>query len=163
VAPGMMVTHAASFLDTSSDAIRSASSALPQVESKTILSVNVIFSAETVDIFPQTDYKQIEVLAVRMKSTLRTLTMLAAIALIGTYGVMALRGPQGVPALILQQKEIRHLQEENSNLQHEIERKRLRIDRLKNNPSEQELEIRRQLKLVKPGETTIIIPEENKK
>jgi cell division protein FtsB len=115
------------------------------------------------DIFPQRDYKQIEVPAVRMKSTLRTIAMLAAIALIGTYGVMALRGPQGIPALVSQQKEIRRLQEENSNLQHEIERKRVRIDRLKNDPNAQELEIRRQLKLVKPGETVVIIPEENKK
>ena len=98
-----------------------------------------------------------------MKSTLRTLTMLAGMALISAYGFVALRGPQGIPGLLSQQKEIRRLQEQNSDLQHEIERKKQRIDRLKNNPNEQELEIRRQLKLIKPGDTVIILPEENTK
>ena len=43
------------------------------------------------------------------------------------------------------------------------EYKKERIERLKNDPKEQELEIRRRLKLLRPGETSFILPEGQKK
>ena len=98
-----------------------------------------------------------------MKPWLRTASYLVALALLGAYGVVALRGPQGVRALLTKQQEIRLLQEQNANLVREIEYKRKRIERLRNSPSEQEMEIRRQLKLLRPGETQFIIPDENPK
>lgn len=64
-----------------------------------------------------------------------------------------------MPALMEKRREIRELEEQNANLQREIQRKRERIDRLKNSPSEQEMEIRKQLKLLRPGETSFILPE----
>ena len=41
----------------------------------------------------------------------------------------------------------------------ENQRRRERISRLKDSPSEQDMEIRKQLKMVRPGETTFILPD----
>ena len=76
------------------------------------------------------------------------------------YIYSALRGPQGLPALQQRWQEIRTLQQQNADLASEVQRKADRIRRLKENPSEQELEIRKRLKLLRPGETTFIIPDE---
>jgi cell division protein FtsB len=92
-------------------------------------------------------------------SSIRTLAFIAAFLLLGAYGVVALRGPQGIPALLEKQQEIRRLQETNTDLQREIQRKKERIDRLKHSPSEQQMEIRKQLKLLRPNETEFVLPE----
>lgn len=84
--------------------------------------------------------------------------VLAAL-LVAAYGWVALRGPQGIQALIEKRHEIRQLQEENATRALEIKRLRDRIDRLKGSKSEQEMEIRKQLKLQRPGETTFILPD----
>jgi len=96
-----------------------------------------------------------------MKPWFRTLGFVIALMLVGAYGVVALRGPQGIPALLSKQQEIRKLQEQNADLAREIEYKRQRIERLKSSPSEQEMEIRKQLKLLRPGETSFILPEDS--
>jgi cell division protein FtsB len=74
------------------------------------------------------------------------------ILLVVGFGIYTLRGSQGIPALIKKQEEIKALEKRNAELAREIELKREKIKRLEDNPAEQELEIRRQLKLVKPGE-----------
>jgi len=61
------------------------------------------------------------------------------------------------------QEEIRGLQEQNANLEREIRMKRDRIGKLRENRSEQELEIRRRLKLLKDKETTFIIQDQTSK
>lgn len=55
--------------------------------------------------------------------------------------------------------EIRRLEERNADLAHENELRRERLKRLQDSPSEQEMEIRKQLKLLRPGETTFILPD----
>jgi cell division protein FtsB len=80
-------------------------------------------------------------------------------ALVGAYAVIALKGPQGIEALLAKHREIRELQEHNAALAHENEQRRERIHRLKDSPSEQDMEIRKQLKLQKQGETTFILPD----
>jgi cell division protein FtsB len=75
------------------------------------------------------------------------------------YGLMALRGPQGVPALLDKRREIRQLEEQNAAMAAAIERRKERIQRLEQNTTEQEMEIRKQLKLLRPGETTFILPD----
>jgi len=70
-----------------------------------------------------------------------------------------LRGPQGIPALRGKWREIRTLEEDNANLQRENQYRRDRIKKLEENPSAQELEIRKKLKLVRPGETSFILPD----
>ncbi len=82
-----------------------------------------------------------------------------AVALVAAYGWVALRGPQGIQALLERHREIRQLQEQNAAQALENERRRERIRRLKDSTSEQEMEIRKQLKLVRPGETTFILPQ----
>jgi cell division protein FtsB len=84
-------------------------------------------------------------------STSRLAYVIAILLVVG-FGVYTLRGSQGIPALLKKQDEIRVLEKRNAELAKEIEQKRERIKRLADNPAEQELEIRRQLKLVKPGE-----------
>jgi cell division protein FtsB len=82
----------------------------------------------------------------------------AAVLLGGVcYGYLQLRGPNGVSALMARRQEIQELEKENEQLQREIAAKRTRVERLKNNPEEQEMEIRKELKLLKPGEKSYIM------
>jgi cell division protein FtsB len=94
-----------------------------------------------------------------MGNWLRRIGIVAALLIVGAYAIVALRGPRGVPALLEKRRQIRELEEQNANLEREIQRKRQRIERLKTSPSEQEMEIRRQLKLLRPGETSFILPD----
>ena len=81
------------------------------------------------------------------------------IGLTVTYGAVALRGPRGIPALLEKRREIRQLEEQNAAVAADIERRKERIERLQHNGAEQEMEIRKQLKLLRPGETTFILPD----
>jgi len=90
---------------------------------------------------------------------IRRIAVLIVFVLVGVYGYMSLRGPQGVPALLDKWREIQKLEEDNANLQRENEYRRDRIKKLQESPSEQELEIRKKLKLLRPGETSFILPD----
>lgn len=72
---------------------------------------------------------------------------------------MVLRGPQGFQALVEKRHEIRQREEQNAAARLENDRLRERIRRLQESTSEQEMQIRKQLKLVRPGETTFILPD----
>lgn len=73
------------------------------------------------------------------------------------------RAPQGIAALRQRHQQIRELQQENAELQKEIADKRDRIRKLSGSTSEQEMEIRKRLKLQRPGETAIILGEQGNK
>ena len=94
-----------------------------------------------------------------LSSILRKLgyTVLAVTLITGAG--FALRGPQGVSGLREKLKEIDELQEQNATLTKEVQEKQDRIQQLKSNPAAQEEEIRRRYKLLKPGETTFILPD----
>ena len=94
-----------------------------------------------------------------LKSSARKLGYAVAILIVATYAFFTLRGPQGIPALIQKQHEVRELEKENGELAREIESRRDRIQRLRDDESEQELEIRQRLKLVRPGEKVFILQE----
>jgi cell division protein FtsB len=98
-----------------------------------------------------------------LKTFIRTLSRrggyLLIAMMVGVYGWVALRGPQGIHALLEKRHEVRQLQEENASAARENERRREHIRRLEQSQSEQEMEIRKQLKLLRPGETTFILPE----
>ncbi|MBZ5635016.1 MAG: septum formation initiator family protein [Acidobacteriia bacterium] len=81
------------------------------------------------------------------------------LAIVIAYAWIAVSGPQGLQALLQKRGEIRQLQEQNAELTREIEHRRDRIRRLEGSRSEQEMEIRKQLKLLRPGETTFILPD----
>ena len=90
---------------------------------------------------------------------IRRVIFFAAFVVVAGYAYLALRGPQGIPALQEKQSQIRTLEEENANLQREIQYRRDRIKKLKDSPAEQELEVRKNLKLLRPGETSFILPD----
>ena len=84
---------------------------------------------------------------------------LILLAVVVVYAWIAVSGPQGLQTLLDKRREIRQLQEQNAALTREIEHRRDRIRRLEDSRSEQEMEIRKQLKLLRPGETTFILPD----
>ncbi len=92
----------------------------------------------------------------------RSVYMIAFLVVAG-YAIFTLRGPTGVPGLMEKRHQIELLEKRNAVLAEENERKREHIQRLTNNPAEQELEIRQRLKLVHPGEKVYIVPESEKK
>lgn len=98
----------------------------------------------------------------RLHYLIRRAAVLIVFVLVGIYGYLSLRGPQGVPALMDKWQDIRRLEEENASLQRENDYRRDRIKKLQDSPSEQELEIRKQLKLLRPGETSFILPDQPK-
>ena len=97
-----------------------------------------------------------------MTNSVRRAVLLIAFGLIGAYGLVELRSPSGIPALTEKWTEIRKLEEENANLQRENNYRRERIQKLESSTSEQELEIRKKLKLLRPGETSFILPPQPK-
>lgn len=94
-----------------------------------------------------------------MNSSVARFACLAAVLLVAIYAFVTLRGPQGLPALFEKRRDIREMERRNLELHREIEAKRQRIRRLQENQSDQELEIRDRLKLVKPGEKVFILQE----
>ncbi|PYT30145.1 MAG: hypothetical protein DMG58_14975 [Acidobacteria bacterium] len=92
-----------------------------------------------------------------MKSSVAKLGYAVAVLVAAGYAFVTLRG--GIPALIQKQSEIRTLEKQNADLAREIEFRRERIQRLREDESEQELEIRQRLKLVRPGEKVFILQE----
>jgi len=92
-----------------------------------------------------------------VKSSVAKLGYGVAVLVAASYAFVTLRG--GIPALIQKQGEIRTLEKQNADLAREIEFRRERIQRLREDESEQELEIRQRLKLVRPGEKVFILQE----
>jgi hypothetical protein len=88
----------------------------------------------------------------RWKSTLLAFMIVAACVWIGV------RLPQGLAGLREKRQLIRQLNEQNAAMRLENERRKDRIHRLETSPSEQEMEIRKQLKLARPTDTTFILP-----
>jgi len=76
------------------------------------------------------------------------------------YGFTEMRGAHGAGRLMEKRQEIRTLEQQNETLHKEIEAKKNRIGRLMDSPEEQELEIRKRLKLVKPGEKSYILEDQ---
>ncbi len=96
--------------------------------------------------------------ALGMKVPLARFAYLVAFLAVVTYAFFTLRGPKGVPALLLKERQIEEMEKRNAVLAQENERTREHIQRLSDNPAEQELEIRQRLKLVHPGEKVYIVP-----
>jgi cell division protein FtsB len=97
-----------------------------------------------------------------MTNYLRRSLIVIAFALMGAFALHQLRGPEGLPAVREDWDEIRQVEEQNASLQRENDYRRERIRKLETSPSEQELEIRKNLKLLRPGETSFILPDQPK-
>ncbi len=92
-------------------------------------------------------------------NTYRKLGLLAGLAVLGVYVLVTLRGRNGILELQKKNEEIRVIQEQNAELKREIEERRDRNHRLRENPEETELEIRRRLNLLRKGEKYFVVPE----
>ena len=92
-----------------------------------------------------------------MKISLSRLGYTAAFLVVIGYAVITLRGPKGIPALMTRRQQIEQLEKRNAMLAQENERLREHIQRLADNPSQQELEIRQRLKMVRPGEKVYLL------
>ena len=85
-------------------------------------------------------------------------TAYAILVLTGiVYAFVALRGPGGIPGLLEKRRLVHEYEVTNQQLQREIEQKQQRLVRLRDNPAEQEMEIRQKLKLARPGEKIFIL------
>ena len=85
---------------------------------------------------------------------------LAALLAIAGYAFVALQGPQGIPGLLEKRRMIQELEKKNADLARRIEEQRARIGRFSDGKSDQELEIRQRLKLVKPDEKVFILQDQ---
>jgi cell division protein FtsB len=92
----------------------------------------------------------------RMRSPFARVAYVLAFLAVAGYALVTLRGPRGVTALIEKQHQIQQLERQNELLHQEIEHRRERINRLIDNPTEQELQIRERLKLVQPRDKVYI-------
>lgn len=92
-----------------------------------------------------------------MKISLKRLGYTAAFLAVMGYAVATLRGPKGLSGLVARRQQIDQLEKRNAMLAQENERLREHIQRLADNPDQQELEIRQRLKLVKPGEKVYLL------
>lgn len=79
------------------------------------------------------------------------------IALTGLFAFAMLRGPQGVQALWKKREDIQRQQAENARLALENQKLNTKVDQVKNNQSERDNVVRKELNLARPGETIFII------
>jgi cell division protein FtsB len=69
---------------------------------------------------------------------------------------VAFRVPRGISALRSKHEVIRQLQQENADLERDNAAMRDRIHKLRDSASEKELEVRKQWKLQREGETSLV-------
>ena len=79
------------------------------------------------------------------------------------YAFVELRGPNGISALMERRSLVHQYEAGNEKLNRELRQRQERIQRLEENPTEQEMEIRQRLKLAKPGEKIYITEPGTKK
>jgi len=92
-----------------------------------------------------------------MKAPLARFAYVIVFLLVVTYAFFAY--PKGMHAWQDKQRQIRDMEKSNAALAQEVEHKKDHINRLINNPAEQELEIRKRLKLLRPNEKSYIVGE----
>ena len=92
-------------------------------------------------------------------SALARRTAWVAGAVLLVIALIAFRGPQGIQSLVEKHREMSELEEQNVEQARQNQILRERIKRLEQSGSEQELEIRKELKLLRKGETTFLLPD----
>jgi len=97
----------------------------------------------------------------RMKASLSRVAYVIVLLTVVTYAFFAF--PKGMHAWQEKQRQIQEMETRNAAMHQEVERKREHIKRLTDNSAEQELEIRRRLKLAHPDEKIYILGEPEKK
>ncbi len=90
-----------------------------------------------------------------MKAPLTRFTYVIVFFVAVSYAFFAF--PRGMHAWQDKQRQVQEMEKRNANLAKEVERQKEHINRLNNNPAEQELEIRKRLKLLHPDEKLYIM------
>jgi cell division protein FtsB len=90
-----------------------------------------------------------------MKAPLTRFMYAVVLLLAVTYAFISF--PRGMHAWQEKQRQVREMEKRNANLAREVERQKDHINRLNDNPAEQELEIRKRLKLLHPDEKLYIV------
>lgn len=93
-----------------------------------------------------------------LRQIVRPLLVAASLVVFVAYAVTMFRGPQGLSELHRNRAIVQDLESQNADLRHEIEIKSNRIDKLKNDPNQQEIEIRKRLEMQRHGETIFKSP-----
>jgi cell division protein FtsB len=93
-----------------------------------------------------------------MSTAIRRLGYAALIVVAGGFAFVHLRGPNGLPALLEKRRVIRDLEEQNSALRADNERRRSRNRDLKEKPDTWDLEIRKRTEKIKENETDFKLP-----
>ena len=96
-----------------------------------------------------------------MKAPLTRFAYVAVFLMAVVYAFIAF--PKGMHAWSEKQRQIQEMEKRNGKLAEEVERKKDRIKRLGSNPAEQELEIRKRLKMAHPDEKIYIVGEPEQK
>jgi cell division protein FtsB len=96
-----------------------------------------------------------------MLALLRQLGYLAAVGVACFYVFVALKGPNGVPAMMEKKEQIERLKQQNDTLRQEIERRRKYIDHLENSDETRERAIREHTHKSKGNETTIYLQDDD--
>jgi cell division protein FtsB len=78
------------------------------------------------------------------------------------YAFVELRSPNGIPGLLEKRRQVHEYEVGNEQMHREIEQKQERIQRLQNDPNEQEIEIRQRLKFAGPRDKIYIIDDKKK-
>lgn len=95
-----------------------------------------------------------------MKAPLTRFALLLVFLLAVSYAFVAF--PKGIHAWQEKQRQIQEKEKSNTVLVQQVEHQKERIHRLANDPGEQELEIRKRLKLALPNEKVFITGEPEK-
>ncbi len=90
-----------------------------------------------------------------MKAPLTRFTYVMVFLMAVTYAFFAF--PRGLHAWQDKQRQVQEMERRNASLAKDVERQKEHINRLNNNPAEQELEIRKRLKLLHPDEKLYIM------
>ena len=90
-----------------------------------------------------------------MKASLTRFVYIVVFLVAVAYAFFAF--PQGMHAWQDKQRQIQEMEKRNDSLAKQVERQKDYINRLKNNPAAQELEIRKRLKLLHPEEKQYIV------
>ena len=96
-----------------------------------------------------------------MKAPLTRVAYVIVFLTMASYAFFAF--PKGMHAWEEKQRQIQEMEKRNAVAAQAVERKKEHIRRLTDNPAEQELEIRRRLKLAHPDEKIYILGEPEKK
>jgi len=89
-----------------------------------------------------------------MRGLFRYLSLILIGALLSLGAVAYLRGPNGLPATLNKVHQVEKMQEENNRMREEIQQRKDRIERLKNDAAARDREIRERYNMQKRNEKT---------